>query len=165
MVGDVGGSEGQLTLGGEVEGRGGAAGAVSPVDGALPVRVLVVVEHTVGVLAGVPVLAKRQLRHRGIHVFFCELTACMSKCSGLEYALIRMSISMLLYPGRFTTKQMLCIVTYASTFSCSNPVCPARVNLTAASFMLHAASYSMPKLTVQQELRDGKLHRGTHCSP
>ena len=44
------------TLGGEVEGRRRAAGRVAPVDGALPVAVLVVVQHAVLVLARVPVL-------------------------------------------------------------------------------------------------------------
>ena len=43
-------------FGGEVEGCRGAAGGVTPVDGALPVSVLVVVQHAVLVLARVPVL-------------------------------------------------------------------------------------------------------------
>lgn len=64
------------TLGCEVEGSGGAPGPVTPVDSALPVRILVVVEHAICVLTGVPVLPKCQLWHRCIQVLLHKLAAC-----------------------------------------------------------------------------------------
>ena len=51
---------GLRTFGGEVEGRRRAASRVAPVDGALPVAVLVVVQHAVLVVARVPVLRTRR---------------------------------------------------------------------------------------------------------
>mmetsp|Transcript_26918 Transcript_26918/g.86477 ORF Transcript_26918/g.86477 Transcript_26918/m.86477 type:complete len:219 (+) Transcript_26918:350-1006(+) len=58
----------QDSLGGEVERRGGAARLVAPVDGALAVPVLVVVEHPVCVVACVPELAERHAGHGGVNV-------------------------------------------------------------------------------------------------
>mmetsp|Transcript_14531 Transcript_14531/g.31118 ORF Transcript_14531/g.31118 Transcript_14531/m.31118 type:complete len:484 (+) Transcript_14531:579-2030(+) len=55
-------------LGGEVKGGGGAAGGVAPVHRALTVGVLVVGQHTVRVVAGVPELAHREARHGRVHV-------------------------------------------------------------------------------------------------
>mmetsp|Transcript_11631 Transcript_11631/g.48924 ORF Transcript_11631/g.48924 Transcript_11631/m.48924 type:complete len:275 (+) Transcript_11631:684-1508(+) len=51
-------------LGGEVEGSAATAGRVDPIDGALPVRVLVVVEHALRVRARVPELAHDHLGRR-----------------------------------------------------------------------------------------------------
>mmetsp|Transcript_16293 Transcript_16293/g.45393 ORF Transcript_16293/g.45393 Transcript_16293/m.45393 type:complete len:358 (+) Transcript_16293:322-1395(+) len=55
-------------LGGEIKGCGGAAGAVDPVDCALPVGVLVILQHAAVVGARVPVLTKRKLWHRCVDI-------------------------------------------------------------------------------------------------
>jgi hypothetical protein len=68
-----------MTFGSEVEGRRGSAGPVTPIYGALPVTVLVVVENPISVFAGVPVLSHRQLRHRAVDVLLRKLPACKSR--------------------------------------------------------------------------------------
>lgn len=51
--------QGLGTFGGEVKGCSSAACLVTPVDCALAMGILVVVQHTICVIAGVPVLPKR----------------------------------------------------------------------------------------------------------
>lgn len=70
------GDSGKVTFGGEVEGCSSATGSVAPVDCALAVAVLVVVQHAICVLAGVPKLSKSQLRHSCVYVLPCELPTC-----------------------------------------------------------------------------------------
>lgn len=65
------------TFGGEVKGCRSAASLVTPVDSALSVSVLVVVEHAIGVLTGVPVLSKGHERHSAIDV----LPHCFTSCT------------------------------------------------------------------------------------
>mmetsp|Transcript_10316 Transcript_10316/g.17757 ORF Transcript_10316/g.17757 Transcript_10316/m.17757 type:complete len:339 (+) Transcript_10316:872-1888(+) len=63
----------QDALRGEVEGRGGAAGGVAPVHSPLPMGVLVVGEHPIGVVASIPELSDGQPRHGGVHVLLREV--------------------------------------------------------------------------------------------
>ena len=56
------------TFCGEVKGCRGASRPVTPVDSALPMRILVVVQDAIRVLAGVPILPKGQLGHCGIQI-------------------------------------------------------------------------------------------------
>ena len=69
------------TFGGEVKGCRSAASLVTPVDSALSVSVLVVVEHAIGVLAGVPVLSKGHERHSAIDV----LPYCFTSCTASSH--------------------------------------------------------------------------------
>ena len=62
------------TLGGEVKGGAYAAGGVDPVDDALPVRILVVLQ-TLAVVEGVPVLAHGELGHARAGVLARKLAA------------------------------------------------------------------------------------------
>ncbi len=64
------------TFGGEVKGCRSAASLVTPVDSALSVSVLVVVEHAISVLTGVPVLSKGHERHSAIDVLPHYFTSC-----------------------------------------------------------------------------------------
>ena len=64
------------TFGGEVKGRRCAPCLVTPVDGALAVGVLVVVEHAVSVLTGVPVLPKGHQGNRAVDVLPHRLASC-----------------------------------------------------------------------------------------
>ena len=69
--------EGQGTFGGEVKGCSSAACLVTPVDRALTVGVLVIVEHAVSVLTGVPVLAKGHQGNSAVDVLPYCLTSCI----------------------------------------------------------------------------------------
>mmetsp|Transcript_9610 Transcript_9610/g.18033 ORF Transcript_9610/g.18033 Transcript_9610/m.18033 type:complete len:681 (-) Transcript_9610:92-2134(-) len=58
----------EYSLGGEVKCGGRSARLVAPVDGALPVLVLIVVQHTLRVVARVPELSDGELRHGAVDV-------------------------------------------------------------------------------------------------
>ena len=64
------------TFCGEVKGCRGASRPVTPVDGALPVRILVVVQDAIRVLAGIPKLPKGQLGHCGIQILLHKFATC-----------------------------------------------------------------------------------------
>ncbi len=65
------------TFGGEIKGCRSAASLVTPVDSALSVSILVVVEHAISVLTGVPILSKGHKRHSAIDV----LPHCFTSCT------------------------------------------------------------------------------------
>ena len=71
-----------FTLSGEVKGCSSAACLVTPVDSSLPMGILVVVEHAIRVLAGVPVLAEGHCRDSAIDVLPHRFTSCIT-CTAL----------------------------------------------------------------------------------
>ena len=79
------------TFGGEVKGCRCASSLVTPVNGPLAVGVLVVVQHAVAILTGVPVLPKGHQGHRAVDV----LPHCLASCT------MQMLCSRLDTPGSF----------------------------------------------------------------
>lgn len=67
-----------FTFGGEVKGCSSAACLVTPVHSPLPVGILVVVEHAVSVVAGVPVLTKGHGGDSAIDVLPHSFTSCIT---------------------------------------------------------------------------------------
>ena len=72
------------TFGGEVESGGRASCAIAPIDCALAVAVLVVIQDPVCVFARVPELPERHLRHCGINVLLGEFPACRRASKSLQ---------------------------------------------------------------------------------
>lgn len=70
------------TFGGEVKGSCGAASLVAPVDSALPMGVLIIVQHAVRILTGVPELPKGHQGHCGIDV----VPHCCTICTNARQA-------------------------------------------------------------------------------
>ena len=66
-----------FTFSGEVKGCSSAACLVAPVDCPLPMGILVVVQHAISVVAGVPVLTKGHCGHSAIDV----LPHCFTSCT------------------------------------------------------------------------------------
>lgn len=66
------------TFSGEIKSCRCASSPITPVDCALPMRVLIVVEDAVCVLTGVPILAKGKLWNCSIQVLLYKLAACKS---------------------------------------------------------------------------------------